>query len=494
MMRLDPSRIIGVLIAIGLAGLLLTIMPANPVPVAELQPTVIPQTATPTPTLRPSATPDLRTAEQLCFDLDKYWNRDWMQVIVALERLRENKQVCGDKDPTLMLYPAYFNYGVALERRGRRQEAIAAYQRAHRVNPDGTEAAEALKKLGAFTPEPPAECQASHVSEAIVSIPMYRPHRKDSFVRLVDGRFERNGQPFIVRGVNYYPMRAPWRRFLTEMDLDTVARELDLIKGVGMNTIRIFLWYPALFDCPGSGLVPRADAFARLDGLLALAAERDLYVLVTLNDLPDLTVRPLYLYPELPAAQTTYLIERYRDEPTLLAWDLRNEGDIDITRARQPGHAVYQWLTETGALVRSLDPNHPITAGWLSNPLPTDPAVDFFSFHHWVEGSQIPGRMGSLRDVSPKPALLQEVGYSTFGGDERLQANRLLDAVSAAESAGMLGWLVWVAFDFPTDVTCIPPACPSQENGQHHFGLWRIDYTPKPAVDALRTFIARAGP
>jgi endo-1,4-beta-mannosidase len=268
------------------------------------------------------------------------------------------------------------------------------------------------------------------------------------------------------------------------------ARELDLIQAAGLNTIRIFLWYPALFDCPGSGLVPRAEAFARLDGILALAAARDLHVLVTLNDLPDLSIRPLYTNPTIAAAYTAYIVDRYRAEPTILAWDLRNEGDIDITREQQSPAAVYRWLEETSKLVRATDPNHLITAGWLSNPISTDPAVDFFSFHHWTEATAIFDRVRALRALSTKPVLLEEVGYSTFGGDRERQSRDLLAAVQAADQAGMLGWIVWTAFDFPTAVTCIQPACPSKDNGEHHFGLWRVGYSAKPAVEALLRYTA----
>jgi hypothetical protein len=53
------------------------------------------------------------------------------------------------------------------------------------------------------------------------------------------------------------------------------------------------------------------------------------------------------------------------------------------------------------------------------------------------------------------------------------------------EAENLLGWLVWAAFDFPLDATCIRPACPSQDNAEHHFGLWFPDYTPKPVIEWL---------
>src|SRR5207249_4109765 len=106
-----------------------------------------------------------------------------------------------------------------------------------------------------------------------------------------------------------------------------------------------------LFDCPGSGAVPRPDAFARLDAIIKLAAERGFHLIVTLNDLPDLTIRPLYLQPDVAAAQTAYVVSRYRDESAILAWDVRNEGDIDYTRGSAPSTTVLDWLAKTAAQI-----------------------------------------------------------------------------------------------------------------------------------------------
>jgi tetratricopeptide (TPR) repeat protein len=497
MRRLYPKhhRLNGLLISIGAALLLTLVAACQPevrvadAPLPTFDRRYETDTPVPTETFTPAPpTPDNRTLDQLCFDLDKFWNSDWVEVITVLEKVRKEDATCGDKDPTQMLYPAYYNYGVLLERRGSRDAAIDAYQRAHELNPAGGEAADALKRFNAFTPEPLAACTPERVESALLALPVYTPAGKGDFVRLQDGKFVVGGLPFRVRGVNYYPVRAPWRRFLGETDLAVAAKELDLIAGARLNTLRIFLWYDAMFECPASGLVPIKGAFERLDGIIRLAAQHNMRLIITLHDLPDLTVRPLYTHPETSVAQTMFIVTRYKDEPAILAWDLRNEGDIDYTRYKQAPSAVLSWLRETSAQVRSIDHNHLITAGWLSNPLVTDAAVDFFSFHHWTDGNAIAGRVADIRAVSQKPILLEEVGYNTWSGDVDGQTAKLRSAIGAADRAGMLGWVVWTAFDFPTDATCWPPACPSKDNGEHHFGLWRTDYRPKPAVDMLRNY------
>jgi Cellulase (glycosyl hydrolase family 5) len=439
----------------------------------------------------PPPTYDARDPKTLCDDLNSAWDNDWPRVIYDLEKVRERQATCNGQDPLLTLYPAYYNYGAWLERRGDIAGAIAAYRKALEFSPQGVEAAQALQRRDAFTPAPLVVCGAQMIKKATAAVPIYLPHGKSGFARIESGGFVIDGAAYRPHGINYYPARAPWRRFLLEADPASVARELDLLGGAGIDALRIFVWYDALFDCPGSGAVPKPEAVARLDAVIRLAAQRGFRLIVTLNDLPDLTIRPLYRYPDVAAAQTAYIVSRYRDEPTILAWDVRNEGDIDYGKGIVPSKLVLGWLAQTAAQIRALDPNHLITAGWNENAQATAEIVDFVSFHHWSDWQNLRQRIADLRTYTQKPILLEEVGYSTLGLPEAQQSDKLREVLTAADQEGLAGWLLWTAFDFSTDVTCLPPACPSLDNGEHHFGLWRADYTPKPAVEMLKAFTVR---
>src|SRR5258708_2208107 len=400
--------------------------------------------------------------------------------------MRLQNGMCNGDDPTLKLYPAYYNYGAWLEARGNVPDAIKAYQNALAVNPQGEEAAKALRHRHVLTPARPPTCPDKQVTDTLTAVPMYTPQMKSSFIRVKNSAFVLGNDVYHVRGINYYPVRAPWKRFLAEADLGKVAQELALIHKAGFNMVRIFLWYDGLFDCAGSGAVPKPGALARLDGVLKLAAQNNLRVIVTLNDLPDLLVRPLYTSPGTAAVQTAYLVSRYRDEPAILAWDVRNEGDIDYARNGFSPVVVLDWLVRTVSQVRKLDPNHLITAGWKDGALATESVVDFLSFHHYSAQESLRLRSASFKAASQKPILLEEIGFSTLGVDENQQGMMLREALSASDAEGRAGWVIWTASDFPTDVPCLPPACPSKDNGEHHFGLWPADYTPNPAVELLK--------
>jgi hypothetical protein len=342
------------------------------------------------------------------------------------------------------------------------------------------------------TPPPPLlpTCSGGEISAARAAMPAYEPIGTGEFVR-VEGRSLILGDaPFVVRGFNYYPQRYPWRRFLTEADLASVERELDLLRAHGANTLRLFLWHDALFQCPGSGAVPQPEAFARLDAIMRAAIERGFYLNLTLHDLPDLADYPLYDDPPHSRAQRAYIVERYRDEPGILAWDVRNEGDIDygsnnLLNIRTPREQVLAWLDMATAHVRSLDPNHLVTAGWFTDQEATIPYVDFVSFHHWGDASEFVQRVERTRAATDKPILLQEFGYSTQRMSEDDQARVIGEIVHFAGEYELAGWMIWTAFDFEIDRTCYPSPCVSPDNAEHYFGLWRRDGTPKPAVEVV---------
>lgn len=453
-----------------------------------------PEDVIPQPELMVSDELRLLTTPEVCGALNTAWDKDWIKVIAALNVLIEREVACDSRAPTDLLYPAHYNYGVRLQRSGDRDGAILQFRRALAIQPTGKEAATALRDLNALTPPPPKRCDTGKVEAAKNAMPDYTPQMTGSFVRLENGQFNLNGVPFVVRGVNYYPSNAPWRRFLTASDLGAVARELDLIADLGLNTIRVFLWYEALFDCEGDGAVPHPEAFARLDGVIRLAAARNLRVLMTLNDLPDLLVRPLYSYPEISNAQTRYILNRYKDEAAILAWDVRNEGDIDYIRGYARSKDVLAWLRQIVPIVRETAPNHLITAGWNEGSQVTADVVDFISFHHWRTPENMQARIATMRAATSKPILLQEVGYPArqiYPDSTASAAARLSAALDVAESQKLLGWLVWTAFDYPTSATCIPPACPSADNAEHHFGLWTVDYQRKAMAEMLAARLDR---
>jgi hypothetical protein len=435
-----------------------------------------PPEATPTPT--PAA-----TAAATCQDIDRYWNNDWPALIHVLEELRAAEVTCGEQPLSSKQYAAHINYGQALEAAGDPGAAIDQYRLALSLDGTRSEAYEALIRLDALPPPTPYACAADEE----IAPPSDEPVDPALFIQVSGDQLVTAEGAYLVRGVNYYSRFAQWHHFLTDLDLETAAQELTLISQAGLNTIRIFLWYEPLFTCAPEDAVPVPATFARLDRLLELAQERGLKVIVTLNDLPDLLYRPLYTdYPRYDA-QTAYIVRRYRNDPTILAWDLRNEGDLDYGARGDVAlflqETVIDWLAHTSQVVRDNDSNHLLTAGWWGDPTITAPYVDVLSFHHWSTPVQLAQRIETYRASNDRPLLLEEVGYYSWSdtplsaATPQQQAESLAAAVNESEVQGISGWLVWTAFDFqPYD---------AQYHFEHFFGLWDVNLNPKPALDAL---------
>ncbi|MBN1878308.1 MAG: cellulase family glycosylhydrolase [Anaerolineae bacterium] len=386
--------------------------PLSPTPVLLSQETV--QWVAPT---IPTTTILTAVVGVTCADIDAGWGRDWPAVLETLEQLLAANQSCGPEPLTSKLYAAYFNYATDLEQAQQLELATAQYQAAFQLDPQRQEAFNALLRLGALPDPTPVTCTSS-LRASPDPAPVTTPDITQ-FVTLEGDQLWWHEQPFEVKGVNYYPRQTPWRRFLEEFDVEQVTIELDLIQQAGFNTLRIFLWYEPLFTCEPETAIPQEAVFAKLDTLFRLAQERDLKLIVTLNDLPDLVFRPLYTDWARYDTQTVYIVRRYRNTPAILAWDLRNEGDLDYgaqggDTARFTQAEVLAWLEHVSGLVKANDSYHLITAGWWGDPTVTGSSVDFLSFHHWYDAQQLATRIADYRGKVTLPLLLEEVGYHSW--------------------------------------------------------------------------------
>lgn len=349
------------------------------------------------------------------------------------------------------------------------------------------------------TPNLPT-CDPAQVAELLAGMPAYEPS-EGAFIELVENQLILDDIPFVVHGVSYYPAEYPFWRFL-QADSTTIETDLDTIAAAGLNTIRIFIWNEPLFTCPGNGAVPLAPQFERLDQMIQAAASRGLHLIVTLHELPDIASPPLYDNPPPIPAQTAYIVQRYKDEPAILAWDVRDAGDADYQGGTIGGvpreaeferAAVLDWLFRASTAIRAIDEHHLITAGWYTDNVATAAAVDFVSFQFWGEPGTLEDRITQLRQQTDKPLLLIGIGYESQTRNESQQSSALREGLQSAERgiefAGLIGWVVWTAFDFVPGSACDVAACVENEEGQpdtrHFYGIWRQDRSRKPAANVI---------
>ncbi len=294
-----------------------------------------------------------------------------------------------------------------------------------------------------------------------------------------------DGAPFRVAGINYYPQATPWDTFWPQYDPAVIDRDLSRIKGLGLNTIRIFVPYEQFGG-------PRVESIMRdrLGDLLDRAEAQNLKLIVTLFDFhADYSL----LHWADADRQLATLLTRFAGHPAILAWDLKNEPDLDDRRVGT--QIVDAWLTHIAGLAHSYDPNHLLTIGW-SSPAAAQrlvQQVDLVQFHYYATAESFTAAYVALRQAAPnKLLLLGEFGLPTWNS---VFPNGHTEAEQAAYYAELLyrlrsldpstGHLAWTLYDFASVPATVAGRWPWQTGPQRHLGIIRIDGSEKPAAALL---------
>ncbi len=327
--------------------------------------------------------------------------------------------------------------------------------------------------------------------------------------------FTLNGKPFYFSGANNY-----YLGHRSKAMLDAV---LDRAQAMQLQVIRTWAFLDrgsldgsvASVDPPGSKAgvyyqcwdpVARAPAYndgpdglERLDAVVQAASRRGLKLILPLiNNWKDFGGMDQYVtwfglrhhadFFTHPAARQAYkdwvshLLNRkniytgtlYKDEPSIMAWELTNEirgkGSIDgLNTSRIEIAPLTGWIAEMSAFIKQTDPNHLVAIGdegllnrsrggdWIYNgSLGADfdawlgiAGIDFGTFHSYPEnwgknaawGSQwIEEHLVAARSAG-KPVLLEEYGWKNHATRDAAFSS-WLDTVSTHAGAGDLVWML----------------------------------------------------
>lgn len=213
------------------------------------------------------------------------------------------------------------------------------------------------------------------------------------------------------------------------------------------------------------------DGFPRLDFLIAQAQKRHLKLLISFLDFWDYTggaqqmrawygsedkntfffsdPRSLEDYRRL----VRYVLNRrntitgtiYKDDPVIFAWELMNEPNI------KPDDRYLPWVDEMAAYVKSIDPNHMVSAGGGHERMADInlPSIDFGTWHGYPlyfdktpgEFNETIGEFCELGKRASKPVLLEEFGFARSNPDQASVYKTWLTTLR--ENPHCAGWLVW---------------------------------------------------
>ena len=293
-----------------------------------------------------------------------------------------------------------------------------------------------------------------------------------------------HGNVFQIKGINYYPQNSPWDTFGEDFNLEILNKDFGIIKSVGLNTIRIFIQYEDF----GKAEV-KAEKLEKLELLLDLANKNNLKVIPTLFDFyGDYSV----LDWTLTHRHAQQIVSRIRNHPAILAWDIKNEPDLDFDSRGKEN--VLDWLNEMVDLVKKYDPGHPVTIGWSSPEAAVllKNKVDLVSFHYYRSIDDFEQVLSELEKQVPNKALvLQEFGMSSykgiwnpFGNNEKDQAE-YHKKMQAALKKHELAFLSWTLYDFDKIPSSVVGQRPWRKSKQREFGFLDRLGNPKPAFDFI---------
>jgi endo-1,4-beta-mannosidase len=360
-------------------------------------------------------------------------------------------------------------------------------------------------------------------------------------------------------GVNYWPRRKAmywWSNF----DSGEVHEEFSLIKEIGLNVVRLFLLWDDFQPEPDS---VNKDTLANLVKVADIAAENGLGLDVTFftghmsgpnwsprwllgGDLPPQAHRHWLhdvvssgritekgyrnmFHDEMALSATRLLLKTVvgtlKDHPAVWMWNLGNEPDLFAWPNTSDEGAA--WVKEMVGLIKSIDPNHPVTIGLHGDGLHrdnglridkvyahTDVAVmhSYPMYTKWarkpLDPDFVPFTCALTSALSGKLVLMEEFGGCTalpnedtytmkwietngreheqFMASEDDFAEFLSLTIPKLQDSGATGAMLWCFADYVPELWDLPPC----QNARHErfFGMVRPDGSLKPHAKVIQEF------
>jgi hypothetical protein len=273
----------------------------------------------------------------------------------------------------------------------------------------------------------------------------------------------------LLEGINYYPQESPWDTFGQNFDTTVLENDFMIIKDLNLNSIRVFAGYQDFGEANVS-----IEKLIKLEALLDEAQKAGLKVIITLFDfygdyrLQDWTRTNAHL---------NTIVRQVKDHPALLAWDLKNEPNLDFdTRGERE---VLSWLEQSIGYIKQIDPLHPVTIGWSSpeTALLLEDKVDMVSYHYYKDLEDLAAAHTQLTSATSKPVVLQEFGMSSYHGIWNLLGNSEEDQANyyvtffKTQKRDSIHYLSWTLFDFRGIPSRVAGKLPWRKNKQAYFGI-----------------------
>jgi mannan endo-1,4-beta-mannosidase len=299
------------------------------------------------------------------------------------------------------------------------------------------------------------------------------------FVSRSGTRLALNGQPYRFTGLNIYNANSRNNCWYTMGSGAALDSSLNSI-GAGQEVFRSW-FFQSLATTGGQ------RDWSAFDHTLAVAAAHGQRVIATLGDQWGACEQPgapsvykteawyrsgYQTTPMNPAVTRSYrdwvaeVATRYRGNPTILAWQLMNEAEDQVSHGGACGSAasLKTWADDVAGVIKQADPNHLVSLGTMGGGqcgtqgadyqlVHSGPNIDLCEYHDYGHpGSPMPGDQWNglavrLQQCAAlgKPLFVGEIGLlpADTGGSLAQRAAEFDAKFSAQLSAGAVGALLW---------------------------------------------------
>lgn len=401
---------------------------------------------------------------------------------------------------------------------------------------------------------------------------------KSDFVRVKDGKFVSKNYPSHFVGTNFW-FGAILGSEGQGGDRERLAKELDMLKENGLINLRVLVGgdgpdgelyrvCPTLQKAPG---VYNDTIFRGLDYFLAELAKRDMKAVLYINNtwewsggygmylewsgegkallpleagyreyceemskfvMSDKAKQLYYNHVKNVVSRTNTVTGKpYKDDPTIFSWQIGNEPRC-FSKDSLHQAKFAEWMWESAALIKSLDPNHMVSSGSegfngceqnydLFEKIHSCPDIDYMNIHiwpynwGWVRAHSLESHLDVAIQYTDeyidehmeyakkynKPLVLEEFGYPRDGvqyaksspvtARDKYYAHVLQHIVKSAKEGGLLAGInfwAWggLASQSETNLYWRPGDDYCGDPAQEPQGLYSVYASDESTVNILR--------
>jgi len=316
------------------------------------------------------------------------------------------------------------------------------------------------------------------------------------------------GEEIFLLGVNYWPSSTGLNMW-SEWNPNEIAEDFSQMRELGINVCRFFIFMPDFLKGP-----KEVDSMMmkRLSEFLEISEQNGIYTLPSFIvghmsgedwDVPWRKGRNFITDLDMIESEKFYIktiVQSIKTFPNVIGWILSNE--ISNYIKKQDPKQVTLWLNEITSLIKTLDPEKPISIGdgaWAPEILGKETDFhlrllnkyqDFVGLHYypremdpWRHSFTTAFRLRMAQEWR-KPVFIEEFGTSTTLASEENQAHYYRSVFYSSLINKTDGVISWCLNDFDFDEKRPYSHHPNEER----FGILRSDKSIKSAGLEFKRF------